>query len=78
MKRMLYALFLAGIPLFLPAAGLYAEESRGAGEIPAEQDGISEEDRQVIRKIELLQLMELLKDMDLLAAETRADSEDKK
>jgi hypothetical protein len=78
MKRMLYALFLAGIPLFLPAAGLYAEEGRGAGEIPAEQDGISEEDRQVIRKIELLQLMELLKDMDLLAAETRADSEDKK
>jgi hypothetical protein len=77
MRRILYAFFLAGIPLFLPAAGL-AGASRGAEEFSAEKLEISEEDRQVIRKMELLQLMELLKDMDLLEGEIKADSEDKK
>ena len=77
MRRILYAFFLAGFSLFLPAAGL-AEESRGAEEISAEKLEISKEDRQVIRKMELLQLMELLKDMDLLEGEIKADSEDKK
>ncbi|WP_027715014.1 hypothetical protein [Desulfuromonas sp. TF] len=77
MRRILCALFLAGMPLLLPASGL-AEESRETEEISAEKLEISDEDRQVIRKMELLQLMELLKDMDLLEREIKADSEDKK
>lgn len=78
MRRTLCAFFLAGFSLFEPAPGLPAEENRAKEEPPAEEVEISSEDRQVIRRMELLQLMELLKDMELLEGETKDVSEDKK
>jgi hypothetical protein len=76
MRRLLCALFLAGFPLFLPATGL-AEENCGGEEKTAEKVEIGDEDRQVIRNMELLQLMELLKDMDLLEGKIQPVPEDK-
>jgi hypothetical protein len=78
MRRGLCALSLAGFSLFWPVAGLHGEENRAKGKPPAEDVEISSEDRQVIRRMELLQLMELLKDMELLEGEVKAVSEDKK
>jgi hypothetical protein len=78
MRRALCAFFLAAGPLFWPTAGLHAEEHRAKEEKPAKKVEISSEDRKVIRMMELLQRMELLKDLALLEGEIKAGSEDKK
>lgn len=78
MRRILCSLLLAGFPLLWPTAGTHAAENRDAGKKSPGKIAISDEDRQVIRKMELLQLMELLKDMDLLEGKIKVVSEDKK
>jgi len=79
MRRMICVFFLAGFPLLWPGTGINAAESRGPEKKPVEKVEISDNDRQVIRQMEVLQLMELLKDMDLLEGKKiKAVSEDKK
>lgn len=78
MKQALCALFLTGCSLIWPAASLPAEETQPIKKEPAEKTGISSEDRQIIKRLELLELMEFLKDMELLEGEIRAVMEEKK
>jgi hypothetical protein len=84
MRRRLCTLLLAGGILVPPAAGLHAATGRTPQEPPPKQDHpaqkaeISSEDRQVIRHMQLLALMDLLKDMPLLEGETKAMPEGKK
>jgi len=78
MSRKICTLILAGVLLVLPVAGLHAAERKPKQEPPAKETKISSEDQQVIRQMELLSLMDMLKDMDILEAEPKAEPEVKK
>lgn len=84
MRRKLCTLLLAGGILVPPATGLHAAERRTQQkqatrqEQPAAKAEISSEDRQVIQHMQLLALMDLLKDMPLLEGEAKTVSEGKK
>ncbi len=78
MRRRLCTLLLAGSFLVLPVAGLHAEERQTKQEQPVKEAEISSEDRQVIRHMELLALMDLLKDMEILEGEKKVVPEEKK
>lgn len=78
MKQTLCALFLAGCSLLWPASNLLADENRPPEEESAETTRISSEDRQVIKRMELLELMKLLEDMELLEGEIKAVMEEEK
>jgi hypothetical protein len=77
MKLRLCALILAGFTLPWPATGLHAEEKSPAQNKEAKNIAISKEDRQVIENMQLLALMDMLKDMDVLAGNNQAVPEDK-
>jgi len=76
MKPRLCALILAGFTLLWPATGVHAEEKRPAQNKEAKNSAISKEDRQVIENLQLLALMDMLKDMDVLAGNNQAVPED--
>ena len=78
MRRRLCAAFLAACSLWGAAPGLAAEEPQPQKKPPAQKAAISSEDRKVIKNMELLALLDLLKDMELLEAETKAVPEEKK
>ena len=78
MRWRLCAAFLAACSLWRAAPGLAAEEPRPQAKPQAQEAAISSEDRQVIKNMELLALLDLLKDMELLEAETKAVPEEKK
>jgi hypothetical protein len=78
MRRRICTLLLAGGTLVLPAAGLHAKERQPTQEQPVKKAEISSEDRQVIQHMELLSLLNLLKDMEILKGEKKTVPEGKK
>ena len=80
MRRSLCAVFLVAGLVAAPA--VHADEKAKvppAGEEKSEpQAKISSEDRKVIQNMDLLALMDMLKDMDILEAAQQAAPEEKK
>ena len=78
MKWKLCAIVLAGCLLLAPLAAEAADAAQPRDEKPKQQQEISSEDRKVIQNLDLLALMDLLKDMDILEAAKTAVPEEKK
>jgi hypothetical protein len=78
MKRTLSAIFLSICLLFWSTTGAHAENVRTNEEKRIEKVKISDEDRQVIRMMELLTMMDFLKDMELMEGQKMAGTEDEK
>jgi hypothetical protein len=78
MKRTLFAIFLSVCLFFWSIARLHAEAARTNDEKHIEKVKISREDRQVIQNMELLTMMEFLKDMEIMEGKMAAAGEDKR
>jgi len=79
MKRTFLAIFIAISPFLWPINQLHAEESAGTNdEEHIKKVEISAEDRQVIQMMELLTMMDFLKDMELLEGRMKDNTEDRK
>ncbi|MFO7983991.1 MAG: hypothetical protein R6V08_11100 [Desulfuromonadales bacterium] len=76
MKQIFCALSLVLGFLLGPPSSLLAEGNRSTEEKPA--DKISSEDRQVIKRMEMLELINLLEDMELLEGQIKAVLEEDK
>jgi hypothetical protein len=76
MKQTLLAVFLSTSLLLGPITGAHAENIRTNEEKRIEKVKISEEDRQVIQLMELLTMMNFLKDMELMEGQKMAGTEE--
>jgi len=75
MKLTLFAIFLSISLLFWSITRVHAETTRTNDEKHIEKVKVSKEDRQVIQNMELLKMMEFLKDMDLMEGKVKAVGE---
>jgi len=80
MKRTLFAIFLSICLFFWSIARLHAEAGRtdDGKHIETENVKISREDRQVIQNMELLTMMEFLKDMEIMEGQMKVGEDKRK